>query len=87
MLESKFIIYRDTVLEVYIIGDFAIPVGQEFKHDTFKKFDNKCDAMYYRFLSEIKNGKPVENFKVSPYYNMYIERLKKDHPEYFIWMK
>ena len=84
MKNTKFINVAGQTLEVVVHGEYAYPVGSGFKIQRYQLHDTKFDAMYEKFLHSLKRGKPYTNYKSSKYYKQYLERLKKDYPEYFI---
>jgi hypothetical protein len=47
-------------------------------------YTDKMDAMYHKLIYDLQKGKPLENYKSSKYFKQYIERLKKEHPEYIL---
>lgn len=84
-MKVEFLVHNNSVLEVFNLdnGDF-VTVGDKFKAPNSPIFDNKEDAMYFKLLRSLEKGKPISNFKSSKYYKYYIERLKKENPEYII---
>lgn len=61
-----------------------ITAGDIFDPSKIKVYKNKFDAMYDKLVNDLQSGKPLENYKSSKYYQQYIERLKKDNPEYIL---
>jgi hypothetical protein len=83
--QKKFIIQGNQTFAVYELDDeHLVFADQEFKKADYFLYDNKDDAMYYKLVQELQNGKDITNFKSSPYYRSYLERLKIENPEYLI---
>jgi len=47
-------------------------------------FNTKEDALYARFIESMQNDSKLSNFKGSKHFNMYMERLQKEHPEFLV---
>lgn len=90
-LVTKFILdSAGNVLAVFDLGindkgqrEF-VNVGDVFTLKNYQMFDTKKDAMYAKLVRELGHGKPLKNYKRSKYYKYYLQRLKKEHPEYLI---
>lgn len=74
------------VYEVYVLNKNKFVYSYDIKNiqNDVIFFDEKIDALYTQFLKNIKEGTPLKNYKRSKYYKIYLERLKKDYPEYVI---
>lgn len=85
MLEIKYIIHEKQVCAVYdLSNDNFAEVSQFFNQKNAKLFNTKIEALCANLLTELHQGKPLNNYKSSKYYNDYIEFLKKEHLEYII---
>lgn len=82
--EFKFILIGADVIRVLVCGDKIIPTDCYYQLEDFEIFDSREDAMYSKLLDCLKAGKSLDNYKSSKYYKMYVERLKKEYPEYII---
>lgn len=84
-VKTSFVISGNNVTEVVEYNDYFIPYYNEFflKSETIS-FDTREEAMFQKALSSIIEGKPVEKYKSSKYYDYYLTRLKQDYPEYCI---
>lgn len=84
-MKIQFVIDGNTVYGVYPIGgDEFVRTSDVFKKKNLTMFNSKKDALYAKLIRDLKGGKPLKNYKTSKYYKYYIERLKKEHPEYAI---
>jgi hypothetical protein len=82
---EKYILLGKNVIPVYELADGQlITAGDIFDSSQYKLYSNKLDAMYDKLVLDLQAGKPLDNYKSSKYFKQYIERLKKDHPEYII---
>ena len=82
---KKYIINNNVVFEIFEANDEYLIYDPHFiKKENSIIYENKNDAMYAKLIQELSKGKDITNFKSSPYYTMYIERLKKQNPEYAI---
>lgn len=76
------------IFTYYKIGDILIPYSvnvyteSQIKHDG--KFTNKLDARYFTLIKQLQSGKKLSNFKVSKYFQYYVDRLREENPEYLI---
>jgi hypothetical protein len=85
VIETKFIIDGSSVIEVIEIGDgLVVPANVIFEVRNHELFESRKDARYHSMIKELEKGKSIENFKSSKYYKYYLNRLRKDHPEYLI---
>lgn len=83
--KPKYIVVNKQVIPVYPLGDeYFIAEGPMYTVSDKHVYEDKMDAMYYKLVQELQFGKPIENFKTSKYYGYYIERLKKENPEYIL---
>lgn len=83
--ETKFALIRNEVIEVVDLGnEWYVPPQSLFKVNVINVFNTKEEANYEKALKQIIDGKPYTNFKVSKYYNYYLERLQAEHPELLI---
>lgn len=89
-LTDKIVYYvkGKNVFGYYKFGDTLIPVSTNIYKESKQKFDCKCltkkDAKFQSLILQLNSGKDLSNFKSSPYYQYYIERLKNKYPEYLI---
>lgn len=85
-MKKQFIFDGYSVYEVYMLNKNKFVYSYDIKNipNDVIFFDEKIDAMYAQFLKNIKGGTPLKNYKRSKYYKIYLERLKKDYPEYVI---
>jgi hypothetical protein len=85
MMETKFIVDGASVIEVVEVGDgFLVPAINVFQKKEYTLYESRNDARYNCMLEELKKGKDISNYKSSKYFKYYVERLKKEHPEYII---
>lgn len=83
--KEKYILLGKAVIPVYELADGQlITAGDIYDASNYKLYTNKLDAMYDKLVIDLQSGKPLENYKSSKYFKQYIERLKKEHPEYII---
>lgn len=83
--KQLFMLVNGDVVPVYDLGnDYYCQSGQLFISSPRHVFSDREDAMYSKLILELQGGKPLENFKSSKYYEYYIERLKKENPEFII---
>ena len=68
---------------VYYIDEFRNFV-KESDLDMSKFYTSKFDANYAKLLVSLKSGTLFSNYKSSPYYKKYTQKLKIDYPEYLI---
>ena len=81
----KYIIDGKSVYGVVPLGnDKFVLTSNVFTKKNAALYDNKKDALYDKLIRDLKSGKPLSNYKTSKYYQYYLERLKKDNPEYAI---
>lgn len=74
------------VISVYEIGDgYYVPTDSiiELK-ESDKICDTRIDALYFKMIRRLKKGTPLSNYKKSKNYEEYVERLKKEYPEYLV---
>lgn len=84
-MKTHFVLLPDGVIEAYDLGDGDfVQVSEKFKCEPSDVFETKFDAYYAHVVRRLQNGTPLSNYKSSKYYNEYVERLKKEHPEYII---
>lgn len=84
-MKIKFVIDGSSVIEVIEVGEYLVPVANMvFKTKDHEMYETREDARFYCMLEQLKKGKDITNFKSSKYYKYYVERLKKEHPEYII---
>lgn len=82
---EKYIISGGNVIPIYDLGGgYCVMSSDVYDLSNFTVYENKMDALYDKLIIELQNGKPLENYRSSKYYKQYIERLKKDNPEYII---
>lgn len=82
---EKYILLGKHVIPVYELKDGQlITAGDIFDPSEVKVYTNKFDAMYDKLVMDLQKGKSLENYKSSKYYQQYIDRLKKDNPEYIV---
>lgn len=84
MIKKQYIIYNGTILRVAVIDEYIFPIDTYFHKSQFTIYDDKKDALYVNLLHELSNGKSLDNYKRSKYFKYYIERLKKENPEFII---
>lgn len=85
MFETKFVISNNSMFEAYDLGDGNfVQVGAMLKCEPEDVFDTKFDSHYTYVVRRLQKGTPLSNYKSSKYYNEYVHRLKKEHPEYII---
>jgi len=83
--ETKFIIDGNSVISVVEVGDgYLVPADVIFKKKDNQLYNSREDARFYCMLEQLEKGKDITNFKSSKYYKYYVERLKKDFPEYIL---
>jgi len=81
----QYMIHGNQVLSVIDIGGgYCVLAGDMIRTNGSTLFDSKNDAMYAKLLYELERGKDLRKYKSSKYYKYYIERLKKENPEYLI---
>lgn len=61
-----------------------VRVGDVFTVRDYEMFESKKDAMYAKLIKELESGKSLDNYKRSKYYKYYVQRLKKENPEFII---
>lgn len=84
-METKFVLDGASVIEVIEIGEYLVPAANMIlKTADHQTFESREDARYHCMLEGLKKGKDITTFKSSKYYKYYIERLKKENPEYII---
>jgi hypothetical protein len=70
------------------VDGYLIPYSSGVCKEDQIPFDTKCyekrEAKYNAMLYCLRNGKTINSYKISPYYDYYVERLKKEHPEFLI---
>lgn len=83
--KEKYIIDGGQILPVYDVGNGWLVIATDF-YDAAKHtmYDDRMDAMYAKLVRDMQRGKPLENFKSSKYFKYYIDRLKKENPEFII---
>lgn len=84
MTDTKYINKNNSCLEVVVKGETAYVVSDFFNIKNLPIYDTKEEAMCYKMLKEVQNGKNISNFKASKYYNTYISFLKENYPEHLI---
>jgi len=62
----------------------VVPDGIQTMASKSQFYDKKFDAQYTLLLQRLDSGVNFSNYKSSPYYKDYIERLQKENPEYLI---
>ena len=85
--KTEFMISGKAVIEVVVIDDvWVVPASSlvEFRPDRHTLHKCKKDANYAQMLQRLDAGKNVDNYKRSPYFDYYLERLRLDRPEYLI---
>ena len=83
--KQLYILVNGDVVPVYDMGNnYYCLSGQLFVASKSHVFSDREDAMYSKLILELQRGKPLENFRSSKYYGYYIERLKKENPEFII---
>jgi hypothetical protein len=82
---EKYILYGKDIIPVYELADGQlITAGDIFDPTQFKVYTDRKDALYDKLVNDLKQGKPIDNYKSSKYFKYYVDRLKKDNPEYII---
>lgn len=76
-------------VQYIIVGEtetnfIAVPAGVEIMAKKEQFYSKKFDAQYALLLKRLTNGTPLKNYKSSPYYEQYMDRLKKENPEFLI---
>ena len=83
--KEKYVLDGGNVIPVYDVGGGWFVIATEFYDATkYKLYDNRMDAMYDKLVKDLQTGKPIENYRSSKYYKYYIDRLKKENPEFII---
>lgn len=83
--KEKYVLDGGNVIPVYDVGGGWFVIATEFYDATkYKLYDNRMDAMYDKLVKDLQTGKPIENYRSSKYFKYYIERLKKENPEFVI---
>ena len=83
--KEKYIIDGGNIVPVYDVGGGWFVIATDFYDATkYTLYDDRMDALYVKLVNELNSGKPLENFRSSKYYKYYVERLKKDNPEFVI---
>lgn len=83
--KEKYVLDGGNVIPVYDVGGGWFVIATEFYDATkYKLYDNRMDAMYDKLVNDLQTGKPIENYRSSKYYKYYIDRLKKENPEFVI---
>jgi hypothetical protein len=84
-MKIQYVIDGNAVYGVIPLGnDEYVLTSNVFTKRNLEMFDKKKDALYAKLIRDLKGGKPLKNFKTSKYYQYYLERLKKENPEYAI---
>jgi hypothetical protein len=82
---EKYILYGKDIIPVYELADGQlITAGDIFDPALYKVYSDRKDALYDKLVNDLKKGKSIDNYKSSKYYGYYVQRLKKDNPEYII---
>jgi hypothetical protein len=82
---ERYILYGKDIIPVYELADGQlIAVGDVFDPAHFKVYSDRKDALYDKLINDLNTGKSIDNYKSSKYFTYYVERLKKDNPEYII---
>ena len=88
MIEVIHLLKNGAVKSYYKVGESLIPYTRGIEKYSEINFDNEytCikEARYNALLFELHKGKRLSDYKVSPYYQYYIERLSEEHPEFLI---
>lgn len=83
--KEKYVLDGGNVIPVYDVGGGWFVIATEFYDATkYKLYDNRMDAMYDKLVKDLQTGKPIENYRSSRYFKYYIDRLKKENPEFVI---
>lgn len=83
--KEKYVLDGGNVIPVYDVGGGWFVIATEFYDATkYKLYDNRMDAMYDKLVKDLQTGKPIENYRSSKYFKYYIDRLKKENPEFVI---
>jgi hypothetical protein len=83
--KEKYIICGGDVVPVYELSNGDLTIAADvFKASDYIVYTNRFDAMYAKLIKDLQKGKPLENYRSSKYYKQYIERLKKENPEFAI---
>jgi hypothetical protein len=83
--QEKYILLGKHVIPVYELKNGQlITEGDIFNPNEVNVYTNRFDAMYDKLIKDLQCGKSIESYKSSKYYKQYIERLKKDNPEYVL---
>jgi len=90
-LEDRLVWYEKNgkIFGYYRVDGFLIPQSSNVYKEsqlasTHNYYETKSEAMYACVVKNLQAGKPLDNYKRSPYYNEYVQRLKIEHPEYII---
>lgn len=88
MIKMIHLLKDGNVKSYFKVGEDLIPYTKgiiQYDDAEFdKEFDSLEEARYNALLYHLKNGKSLSDYKVSPYYNYYIGRLSREHPEFLI---
>lgn len=81
----QYIVDGKCVRPIVDIGNgAAVHASEVFSIKDKHLFGTKKDALYAKLINELAEGKSIFNFKSSPYYKYYIERLKQQNPEFIL---
>ena len=76
------------VKSYFKVGEDLIPYTSGIMKYEDAEFDDEFstleDARYNALLYQLKRGKNLSDYKVSPYYNYYVGRLSRENPEFLI---
>ncbi len=82
---EKYILCGKDIVPVYELADGQlIAAGDIFDRTHFTVYTDRKDALYDKLINDLKTGKSIDNYKSSKYFQYYVNRLKKDNPEYII---
>lgn len=83
--QELYVLTGPNVVSAYDVGGGYFVVGGTLLDMVGNAvYTNKMDAMYHKLIYDLQKGKSLENYKTSKYYSYYIERLKKENPEYIL---
>ena len=72
----------------YNIDGILFPLSNEIKTlDEAKPdavFSDIREARYHMLVNKLQEGKSLSDYRASPYYSFYVDRLEIDYPEYVI---
>ena len=84
-LKEKYIVCGNDVVPVYELANGDLTIAADiFKANDYIVYTNRFDAMYAKLIKDLQRGKSLENYRSSKYYKQYIERIKKENPEFAI---